>query len=94
WLTSDNRAHEYGYTKVNLRNIYYPDNRTEKINVQPFRYQLAVVASGYGQNLLLTSDQNATHEMSHLCHNHGCFNPHHVCVEPLEINRKRGGCVG
>ena len=64
------------------------------IGCQPFRHQLAVVARGFGQNLLLTSKEDATHEVSHLCGNARCFNPEHVVVESKALNRKRWACGG
>src|SRR5215471_2946554 len=93
WMRRVDTTHQYGYTKVNLRNTFRPGT-SKKINCQPFRHQLAVVASGLGQNLLRTSAPNGTDEVSHLCHNHRCFNPDHILVESKDTNRKRWGCVG
>lgn len=93
WLRRADSNHEYGYTKVNLRNTFRPGSRT-RIGCQPFRHQLAVVAAGFGQNLLRTSAPDGTDEVSHLCLNPRCFNPDHVIVESKEINRKRWSCGG
>ena len=93
WMRRVDTTHQYGYTKVNLRNTFRPGT-SQKIDCQPFRHQLAVVASGLGQNLLCTSAPNGTDEVSHLCHNHRCFNPDHVLVESKDMNRKRWACVG
>ena len=93
WMKWGETTHNYGYTKINLRNTVRPGT-TEKINVQPFRHQLAVVASGYGQNLLRTSPVSGNDEVSHLCHNQQCFNPEHVIVESQELNKARRSCVG
>lgn len=32
--------------------------------------------------------------LSHLCHNQGCFNPNHLCLESPQANMPRKGCVG
>lgn len=71
-----------------------PRSTDKKLGIQPFLHQLAVVASGNGQNLLRTSASNGTDEVSHLCHNSGCFNPDHVVVESKELNRARWACGG
>jgi hypothetical protein len=31
---------------------------------------------------------------SHLCHESRCVNPHHLVVEPLDVNKGRNGCAG
>lgn len=93
WMRHHDSNHEYGYTKVNWRNTLRPGTR-DVIGCQPFRHQLAVVAAGYGQNLLRTSGRDATDEVSHLCHNPRCFNPDHVLVESKIMNRKRWACGG
>lgn len=94
WMTRPSSAHAYGYTKVNLRNTFRPGSTDERIGTQPFRHQLAVVADGYGQNLLRTTGAAAPDEVSHLCLNSRCFNPDHVIVEPKAMNRKRWACGG
>lgn len=93
WMSSDRAAHPYGYTKINLRNTRMPGTNVD-IGVQPYRHQLAVVAAGLGQNLVRTTRDNSTDEVSHLCGNHRCFNPDHIVVEPREMNRKRWACGG
>lgn len=32
--------------------------------------------------------------VSHLCHNSWCYNPGHVNLEPLAVNKARNGCPG
>lgn len=41
-------------------------------------------------------DQSGTSDgdVSHLCNNPVCFNPHHVCYEQSIVNQSRKGCVG
>jgi hypothetical protein len=95
WMGPIDNNHPYGYTKVNLRNTTHPTRQPRTmIGCQPFRHQLAVVAAGLGQNLLRTSGKMATDDVSHLCHNHRCFNPDHVIVESKGMNQRRGTCVG
>lgn len=31
---------------------------------------------------------------SHLCHNDECYNPQHIALEPLDVNKGRNGCPG
>jgi hypothetical protein len=33
-------------------------------------------------------------QVSHLCHNGGCYNPNHLVVEPKELNLARNSCQG
>lgn len=95
WMRARDSNHPYGYTKVNLRNTYHPSREPRvHIGCQPFRHQLGVVAAGLGQNLLRTTGADATDDVSHLCHNHRCFNPDHLVVESKGMNQRRGVCVG
>lgn len=94
WVRPRDNAHVYGYTKVNWRNTNHPRDPTRRIGCQPFRHQLAAVASGQGDSLLRTSGPEAADEVSHLCLNARCFNPDHVLVESKEMNRKRWACGG
>ncbi|KAJ5577370.1 zinc-binding loop region of homing endonuclease [Penicillium hispanicum] len=93
WMSQERTGHPYGYTKINLRNTKRPGTNVE-IGVQPYRHQLAIVAAGLGQNLVRTTRDNSTDEVSHLCGNHRCFNPDHVVVEPKAMNRQRWACGG
>ena len=100
WATTRGSRSPKGYVKLNLRNT--------KINgvpagISPFAHQLAVVASGEESRNLLALTTLAANagererercEVSHLCHNPGCFNPSHVCVEPHSINAARNICHG
>lgn len=92
WMSNLAPGHPNGYVKVNLRNSPVPGNPDEKIGVSPWLHQLAIIASGRGPTLRLTT--GAEFHVSHLCHNGSCFNPAHVVVEESELNEKRKGCQG
>ena len=89
WITNLTPAHPNGYVKVNLRNTMYRDSRLE---IQPFLHQLVIVAKGHGKHLPLTA--RGEYEISHLCHNGGCFNPDHLIIEPAALNKSRNSCRG
>jgi Zinc-binding loop region of homing endonuclease len=89
WITNNAPAHPNGYVKVNLRNTYYGES---KLEIQPFLHQLSVVAKGRGSQLPVTA--NGEYEISHLCHNGGCFNPEHLVIEPSALNKARNSCKG
>ncbi len=89
WITSSVPAHPNGYVKVNLRNTYYGES---KLGIQPFLHQLSMVAKGHGPHLALTA--TGDWEVSHLCHNGGCFNPNHLVIEPAALNKARNICKG
>lgn len=55
WFSDNQPNHPNGYTKLNLRGTPHP-SRSGKFKCQPFFHQLAVIASGRGIELLLTSD--------------------------------------
>jgi hypothetical protein len=95
WLNGNAAAHPNGYKKINLRNTRRPGS-WGSIGVQPFAHQLAVVAAWEGHLLRLTDprDQTSHHEVSHLCHTPGCFNPEHVLVESEADNKARNSCKG
>ena len=92
WISDLAPGHQNGYVKINLRNSPVPGEPGKKIGVSPWLHQLAVVASGRGPTLRLTTD--GEYHVSHLCHNGSCFNPAHVIVEESELNEKRKGCQG
>lgn len=87
WMSSNVSGHPNGYLKVNLRNTVISGS---KLDIQPWAHQLAVVASGEGASLRLTSD--GSYHVSHLCHNGKCFNPDHVIVETEMDNKARNSC--
>lgn len=89
WMTDNVAAHETGYVKVNLRNTQRPGGGG-KIGVSPWAHQLAIVAKGRGARLQAVA--GGGFNVSHLCHNAGCFNPEHVDVEEAEVNRARNSC--
>jgi hypothetical protein len=57
-----------------------------------YLHRLAIIADGRGPQLV-HAKRGGTHEVSHLCHEHGCFNASHLVVEKAEINKRRNGCV-
>lgn len=98
WLAGNAPAHRNGYQKKNLRNSLRPGHNVPPqrrlIGCQPWLHQLAIVAKGQGVQLTLTAGENHTHEVSHLCHTPGCFNPEHVVVELRAENAARNSCKG
>ncbi|KAK1622346.1 zinc-binding loop region of homing endonuclease, partial [Colletotrichum phormii] len=57
-----------------------------------YRHQLAIIAKGQSYALKQTSGKDAQYQVSHLCHQGGCFNPAHIIVEERELNRVRNTC--
>jgi len=81
------------YCKKNYMHTQHPLRPSgEKIGHHIFLHQLAAVAKGQGQQLKLTS--KGEYHVSHLCHNHKCFNPQHVVIETAQMNQKRKTCQG
>lgn len=96
WISKLAPAHPNGYIKVNLRNTPYkpqPEQPERKLGIQPFLHQLAIVGKGQGLRLPLTTGAGG-YEVSHLCHNSGCFNPEHLVVERAALNKARNACRG
>jgi hypothetical protein len=87
WFSTRSPSHK-GYVKVNLRNTLNPRTRVP-IGVMVYQHQAAIVADGRGWQLT-----GASVQVSHLCHNCGCFNPRHLVVEPKELNLLRNSCQG
>ena len=58
WESNSTAAHPNGYCKINLRNTNRPGRNPNRIKIgcQPFSHQLAIVAKGLGQSLLITCD--------------------------------------
>jgi len=57
WEPYNVAAHDTGYVKINLRNTIVPGSAPpERFSVQPWGHQIAVVASGNGPLLRLTTD--------------------------------------
>lgn len=95
WMCKAEEEGQRGYySKINLRNTYYPRNKIRKIGFSLYRHQLAAVAAREGNFLVRTSKYGGTDEVSHLCLNTRYFNPDHMIIESKELNRKRWGCVG
>lgn len=94
WETNIHSGHPSGYKRVNWRNTKIPGSR-HNFSGMPYLHQLAVVADGNGVLLLRTArewDDPDVYEVSHLCHNTGCFNPQHVVVESQGLNGRRKQC--
>lgn len=92
WL-SGNAPSSGGYVKSNLRNTKHPLHSNRKIGINVYVHHLAIIASGRG-NQLGVAGSRGSHEVSHLCHQSGCFNPDHLVVEPGDLNRARNTCHG
>lgn len=97
WLSPNAPSSDKGYVKQNLRNTTYYQTGAppRKLDINPYVHQLAAVAGGQGGLLPLTSltrSEGERFECSHLCHNHACFNPAHIVVEPRLLNLLRNGC--
>lgn len=81
------------YGKKNYKNTQHPLRPTGvKIGHNVSLHALAAIAQGLGPQLRLTS--NGKYHVSHLCHNHRCFNPDHVVIETAQMNQKRKTCHG
>jgi hypothetical protein len=92
WFGQTAPSHRNGYVKINLRNTRRQGGNSGFIGVQPFAHQLAVVASGRGYMLNAVAQPDHRFNVSHLCHNPGCFNPQHCVVEESSVNRLRNQC--
>lgn len=88
---------------VNLRNTYsqVPGREHEKIGVQKYVTQLAILLNPKARNLVkrtLTgplekgSTNPHAYQISHLCHNKWCIEPMHLVIELACHNRARDGC--
>lgn len=97
WIAAGEQAHENGYKAVNLANTYsrVPGHIQQKIGIKKlYLHQLALIASNRRDELLWCTQANKLFQVSHLCHNSGCFNPEHLIVEESDRNKARNTCQG
>lgn len=78
------------YTLLNLVKTPHPSGQGN-IGFAVYRHRLAIVAKGEASLLALAS---TNYQISHLCHNGGCFRPEHLEMEPAELNTARNECRG
>lgn len=96
WFSNNVPSSEYGYVKFKLT---IPNagagSAGEGRKINAFGHQWAIVASGAGHMLPLTTKEGTAAEkyhVSHLCHRSNCFRPSHVVVETALKNQSRKGC--
>lgn len=75
---------------INWRTTNRTDRR-QRIGYSPRLYLLAMVVKGQGLPLRRCHEQGDL-QVSHLCHNPGCFNPDHLVIEPEALNKIRNEC--
>lgn len=78
------------YTLLNLVKTPHPSGQGN-VGFAVYRHRLAIVAKGEASLLALAS---TNYQISHLCHNQGCFRPEHLEMEPAELNTARNECRG
>lgn len=85
WLSNLVTDRENGYGKKNLskrNSTTAPGYKVGNIHL----HRTAVIAAGRGRQLASATGKWGSHQVSHLCHNKGCFNPDHVVVETTALN--------
>jgi hypothetical protein len=72
-----------------------PEFRGEKIGLKKAYFHcMALIADGRREELGWATKGAGTLQVSHLCHNPGCFNPAHLLVEESWLNMARNSCKG
>jgi hypothetical protein len=97
WVAGNEPAHDNGYKAVNLANTKsLAEGKTDmKIGLRKvYLHHLALIADGRRDKLEWCTQANSIFQVSHLCHNGGCFNPQHLEVEESQRNRSRNSCQG
>lgn len=97
WLAGGEPSHDNGYKAVNLSNTSSREDghTNEKIGIKKmYLHHLALVADDRRDELSWCTQANNIFQVSHLCHNGGCFNPRHLLVEESERNKARNSCQG
>ena len=97
WVASNEPAHDNGYKAVNLANTKSRvEGRTqETIGIRKmYLHHLALIAADRRDELSWCTQANNIFQVSHLCHNGGCFNPDHLQVEETATNKARNSCQG
>lgn len=98
WIAGGQQvAHEYGYKAINLANTYslVKGKERTKIDIKKmYLHHLALIAAERLDELRWCSQANNRFQVSHLCHNNGCFDPRHLIVEEADRNKARNSCQG
>lgn len=97
WIAGGEPAHENGYKAVNLANTSSraEGHTGEKIGIKKmYLHHLALIADNRRDELEWCTQANNLFQVSHLCHNGGCFNPEHLRVEESDRNKARNSCQG
>lgn len=96
WIAgNEEAAHDNGYKAVNLQNTYsMAQGKTDtKIGIKKmYLHCLALIADSRVEELGWCTQANNRFQVSHLCHNGGCFNPEHLVVEEAALNKARNSC--
>lgn len=95
WIAGGSESHENGYKAVNLANTYsqVPGKERTKIDIRKvYLHHLSLIADGRLDELGWCTQANNRFQVSHLCHNGGCFNPAHLVVEESGRNKDRNTC--
>lgn len=91
-----NSVDETGRTVLNLENSKstIPGQTDREIGLKmAYAYHLSLIADGRMDSLLWVT-KGTGFEVSHLCHNKGCFAPQHLIVEEKARNQARNSCMG
>lgn len=97
WLTNNADSHNNGYKALNLGST---KSRVEghthtSIGIAKFYlHHLALIAFDRADELGWVSAGDKLFQISHLCHNPGCFNGAHLLVEESDRNKDRNTCQG
>ena len=97
WIAGGEPAHDNGYKAVNLANTKSKaDGQGDvKIGIKKiYLHHLALIADDRLDELSWCTQANNIFQVSHLCHNPGCFNPAHLKVEESARNKARNSCQG
>ena len=96
WVAGNEPAHDNGYKAINLANTKSrADGPDVKIGIKKmYLHHLALIADDRMDELSWCTQANNIFQVSHLCHNGGCFNPAHLKVEESARNKDRNSCQG
>lgn len=97
WVDTNAPTHANGYKSINLANTHsrVEGHTDKKIGLQKmYMHHLALVGAGRRAELSRCTQANSIFQVSHLCHNGGCYNPDHLVVEESWRNKDRNSCQG
>lgn len=97
WVAGNEPAHENGYKAVNLANTKSQADGAGDVKIglrKVYLHHLALIADDRRDELGWCTQANNLFQVSHLCHNGGCFNPAHLKVEESWRNKQRNSCQG